>query len=181
MPEGYKRLLAIAFEIVYRFFILNRIHIVRDQRLSPQGIVIIDELELHLHPTLAQESLIRLMKAFPDLQFIVSTHSPAIVSNIHNDGVYTKVLRLNPDHSFIELGDFYGADYGDTLVRSMGSYGRLHELEVLEELYREAYYAGDKDGMEQTREELLEFYQPAEQARLWTDAIISRWEHNLQD
>lgn len=180
LPEGYKRLIAIAFEICYRFFILNKNVIVHEPDAEPKGIVLIDELELHLHPTLAQESLIRLTKTFPEVQFIVSTHSPAIISNLHNDGQQNKIYRLNPDHSAEEIDDFFGAEYGDTLVMSMGSYGRLHELEVLEELYREFYIAGDNEGKGKVADDLLHMFEPSTLSRRWQAEIISKWEERLR-
>ena len=176
LPEGHKRLIAISFEICYRFFVLNKNIIVQAPHVEPQGIVLIDELELHLHPTLAQESLIRLTKTFPKVQFIVSTHSPAIISNLHNDGEQNKIFRLKPDHSAEEMDDFFGAEYGDTLVTTMGSYGRLHELELLEELYREYTAARDEEGKRQVSADLLKMFEPSPLASRWQRETIRKWE-----
>ena len=175
LPEGHKRLLAIAFEICYRFFILNRNIIVNEPLTHPHGIALVDELELHLHPTLAQESLIRLTQTFPQVQFIISTHSPAIISNIHNDGQYCKIYRLNRDHQAVVIDDFFGAEYGDTLVLSMGSYGRLHQLELLEEMYREYFQDGDNEGKCQVEKELEKLFQPSDMAKRWMRETIDKW------
>lgn len=180
LPEGHKRLLAIAFEISYRFFILNRNIIVQEPQTHPQGIALVDELELHLHPTLAQESLIRLTQTFPQVQFIITTHSPAIISNIHNDGRYCKIYRLDRDHRAVLLDDFFGAEYGDTLVLSMGSYGRLHQLEMLEEMYREYSQDGNNEGKHQVESELEELFRPSEMAKQWMRETIDNWERSTQ-
>jgi len=49
------------------------------------GIVLIDEIELHLHPTWQSTIMARLQATFPCVQFIVTTHSPAILTNIKNE------------------------------------------------------------------------------------------------
>ena len=77
LPAGYNRLFSIAFDLAYRLFILRK-----DNEDEPHGIVIIDEVDLHLHPTLEQEVIERLRRTFPTVQFIVSTHSPLVLSNL---------------------------------------------------------------------------------------------------
>jgi WD40 repeat protein len=52
------------------------------------GIVLIDEVELHLHPTWQRKILIQLQKAFPNLQFIVTTHSPLVLGGIPDGQVH---------------------------------------------------------------------------------------------
>lgn len=51
------------------------------------GIVLIDEIDLHLHPQWQREVVPRLERAFPSVQFIVTTHSPQVVSQLHPDSV----------------------------------------------------------------------------------------------
>lgn len=50
--------------------------------------VIIDEVENHLHPTMQREILLSLTRAFPNARFIVSTHSPLVVSSVREANVY---------------------------------------------------------------------------------------------
>jgi len=51
------------------------------------GIVIIDEIDVHLHISLQKKVLPFLIKAFPRVQFIVSTHSPFVITSTNNDTV----------------------------------------------------------------------------------------------
>lgn len=51
------------------------------------GIVLIDEVDLHLHPAWQQRILASLLETFPEIQFIVTTHSPQVVSTIKNDRI----------------------------------------------------------------------------------------------
>ena len=76
LPAGYKRLYYIVFDIAYRSYLLNG-------HTDSSGIVLIDELDLHLHPSLEQEVLQRFRNTFPHIQFIVSTHSPLVISNLN--------------------------------------------------------------------------------------------------
>ncbi|GEN82856.1 hypothetical protein SLU01_11680 [Sporosarcina luteola] len=56
-------------------------------------VVLIDEIENHLHPSLQREILPKLINAFPDLQFIVTTHSPFVVNSLENSTVYALKFR----------------------------------------------------------------------------------------
>ena len=85
LPSGYNRIFSIAFDLAYRLFVLRK-----DNEEDPHGIVIIDEIDLHLDPTLKQEVLERLHLTFPTLQFIVSAETSSILSNLANtNGVYS--------------------------------------------------------------------------------------------
>lgn len=60
------------------------------QNISPEelcGIAIIDEIDVHLHISLQKKVLPFLIKAFPKVQFIVSTHSPFVITSTDNDTV----------------------------------------------------------------------------------------------
>ena len=74
LPAGYCRLYSIVLDLSYRAFILNKTN-------EPRGIVIIDEVDLHLHPSLEQEVVNCLQGVFPEIQFIISSHSAAVISN----------------------------------------------------------------------------------------------------
>jgi predicted ATP-binding protein involved in virulence len=117
LPQGYNRLLSIVFDIAYRSYILNNGE-------DSEGIVFIDEIELHLHPTLQQEVLERFQKTFPKIQFIVSTHSPLVISNLKADGQVNKIIKLEHEGDFYEneeVSNVFGIDYTTNLVEVMGS------------------------------------------------------------
>lgn len=56
---------------------------------AAQGVVLIDEIDLHLHPRWQRVVVPNLIAAFPSLQFVVSTHSPQVLSSVANDQVRT--------------------------------------------------------------------------------------------
>lgn len=75
LPAGYKRILYIVIDIAFRCYLLNK-------GKDTDGIVIIDEVDLHLHPSLEAKVVERLHKTFPQIQFIMTTHSALVISNL---------------------------------------------------------------------------------------------------
>jgi predicted ATP-binding protein involved in virulence len=83
--------------------------------------VLIDEIELHLHPTLQQEILQRLQKTFPKIQFIATTHSPLVISNFKADA-NNKIIKLEHDgnsYSNEDVENVFGLDYSTNLSEIM--------------------------------------------------------------
>ena len=77
LSQGEKSLFCLVGDIARRLFILNS-HLINP--LEGNGIVIIDEIDLHLHAGWQQTVLKNLTETFPNVQFIVSTHSPQVLS-----------------------------------------------------------------------------------------------------
>ncbi len=126
LPMGYKRLFSMVIDIAYRSYILNR-------DIDSNGIVLIDELELHLHPTLQQDVLQRLRRTFPNIQFIVTTHSPLIVSNFKANST-NKIIRLEYEdnkYSNQNVENVFGIDYNTGLTEIMGANYRESEIDKL--------------------------------------------------
>ncbi len=84
LSDGEKCLLALAGDLARRM-VLAAPRIA--DPLALPAVVIIDEIELHLHPGLQRIILPRLMKVFPRTQFIVSTHSPQVLSSVRAEKV----------------------------------------------------------------------------------------------
>ena len=92
-----QRLLSILSQI-YAICVNNQISISKYHEIS--GVLLIDEAENHLHPKWQKVFLKNILNLFPNLQIIVSTHSPFIVSSIENSRVY--VCQSETDYSIIE-------------------------------------------------------------------------------
>lgn len=82
LPSGFSSILNIYLEI-FMFSVMQNI-----ENSELQGIVIIDEIDAHLHISLQKKILSFLKKSFPKIQFIVSTHSPFVINSIENCIVY---------------------------------------------------------------------------------------------
>lgn len=95
MSAGFKAMINIAAEIAYRCVELNGFLGVNVVKQTP-GIVLIDEVDLYLHPHWQQHVLADLQEAFPLFQFIVTTHSPFIVQSVDTNNVITLDAILSP-------------------------------------------------------------------------------------
>ena len=78
LSEGERTLTALAADIARRLAIANP----GTPPLEGRGIVLIDEIELHLHPTWQVRVLSSLRRTFPNLQLVVTTHSPLVLSRV---------------------------------------------------------------------------------------------------
>ncbi len=154
LPLGYRRVLSMVFEIAYRNFILNKRVLLDDRVMEPEGVVIIDEVELHLHPALTQEIVERLSFVFPNIQFIVSTHSPLVLSNLKEDEG-NKIIALSQDSEKVyhirELDNVYGLDYNTTISEVLQTPARPHKLEMLKQLYVTYGLEEDFEGMSEIK------------------------------
>lgn len=115
LPAGYKRLFGIVLDIAYRSLLLNP-----NRGTDSRGIAIIDEIDLHLHPELEKIALEALVETFPNLQFIVSTHSPVVLSGLKTTDGQNKILRLSlGEETPSEIPDVYGLDYNSIVQEIM--------------------------------------------------------------
>lgn len=80
LSQGQKTLVALTGDLALRLVMLNP---AAKAPLEGQGIVVIDEVELHLHPMWQQRVISGLRKTFPNIQFIVTTHSPQVLSTVN--------------------------------------------------------------------------------------------------
>ena len=83
LSDGYHVFIALVADIARRAVMLNEID-GADAPARVEGVVLIDELDLHLHPRWQRVALPRLRDAFPRLQFIITTHSPQVLSSAEN-------------------------------------------------------------------------------------------------
>jgi predicted ATP-binding protein involved in virulence len=81
LSDGQRTMAGMVAEIAYRCVILNG-HLGENAVRNSRGIVLIDELDMHLHPNWQRQVVGDLKAAFPNLQFIATTHSPFIVQSL---------------------------------------------------------------------------------------------------
>ncbi len=90
LSDGYHVFLGLVADLARRCVTLNP-HLGRRAVEEATGIVLIDEIELHLHPRWQRVAVRQLRAAFPRIQFIITTHSPQVLSSVENSEVI--VLR----------------------------------------------------------------------------------------
>lgn len=150
LPAGYKRLYSIVLDLAYRAYLLNR-----RIDVEPTGLVMIDEIDLHLHPSLETEIVKRFTLTFPKLQFIMTSHSPLIVSNLSPDEKQNKIFRLVAgEKQPHELPDLFGIDYDDVLLDWMGGIPRNEEVEFLQMAIKRAIQMENTQLFNMRRKEL---------------------------
>lgn len=111
LSQGEKSMMALVGDIARRLAMMNQS---LDNPLHGDGIVLIDEVDLHLHPRW-QRSLIRqLSETFPNCQFVLTTHSPLVISDAKDVLVYV----LN-DGEIHEHNGLYGLDANQVLLEVM--------------------------------------------------------------
>jgi len=81
LSDGYRSMMAIVADIAHRAARLNP-HLGERAAREVTGIVLIDELDLHLHPKWQRYVVRNLKEAFPHIQFMVTTHSPFIIQSL---------------------------------------------------------------------------------------------------
>jgi predicted ATP-binding protein involved in virulence len=137
LPAGYRRLFSIVFDIAYRAFILqlrgnsNHFPISLKKPEDVSGIVVIDEIDLHLHPALQQEVIQRFQRTFPNIQFIVSTHAPLVMSNVEQDR-NNQIYKLSHNQSeyTIEPVKLYGMDIASITEYALETTPRNIEIDL---------------------------------------------------
>lgn len=113
LSDGYRRLVSIITDMAARCVILNRSYWGKNAVIKTRGTAIIDEIDLHLHPSLQANIIKGLRNAFPEIQFIISTHSPMVMSGIKPDAnnvVYKMLYDSSAKKYYISEVNPYGLD-----------------------------------------------------------------------
>lgn len=85
LSDGEKNLIALIGDIARRFAIANPNH---SNPLNCEGIILIDEIDLHLHPSWQRMVVPKLLEVFPKCQFFISTHSPQVISHVRHQQIF---------------------------------------------------------------------------------------------
>lgn len=111
LSDGYRRVVNIVVDLAERCVMLNRGIFGMDSCSMTQGCVLIDEIDMHLHPSLQATVLRSLRRTFPLLQIIATTHAPIVMSNVKTDDE-NSVFRLTytEGHYLVETINTYGMD-----------------------------------------------------------------------
>jgi predicted ATP-binding protein involved in virulence len=99
-----------------------------DNPLEASAIVLIDEIELHLHPEWQRMIIPRLTKTFPNCQFIVTTHSPQVLSHVDPECIH--ILDYDGDNVVVKRPEnSYGLDSNRILEDILGVSKRPQEIQ----------------------------------------------------
>lgn len=141
LSSGYAAILDIVVDLIIRME--NQTNKVFD--FSVPGIVLIDEIETHLHLALQKKILELLTTIFPNIQFIISTHSPFILNSLDNVAIYDLENKVFVEHGLSNIpyggiveGYFKANELSDQLKEKFTKYQELvHKTELTDEDFDE--------------------------------------------
>lgn len=175
LSDGVRAMVSLTADLALRCVRLNPKYGAEASKLT-RGIVLIDEVDLHLHPEWQQQVLHSLTAAFPLIQFIVTTHSPQVLSTVPADQI-----RVITRHSTGEwataapVEQTLGVESGHVLGEVMGvnPVPPVEAAKILEQ-YTEMIEAGahNSDGGQSLRQKLLTLYGEHHPVMLMTNRMI---------
>jgi predicted ATP-binding protein involved in virulence len=124
LSDGERGTLALVLDLTRRLAQANPS--LADPAAEAEAVVLIDEIELHLHPKWQRQIVHKLRAAFPRCQFIATTHSPQVIGEVKHERI--QIIAdgqvYSPTHS-------YGVDSSRVLEEVMGSDPRAKEVQSL--------------------------------------------------
>lgn len=141
LSGGYKAILSIVSDIAKRLSIANP-H--SNNPLGEEAIILIDELDLHLHPKWQKTITNDLKRTFPNCQFIITTHSPFIIQSLNKE----EVINIEKDDNE-ESGSFEGWSIEEIQEYEMGVKRKTDKFNVFIEQFSEAI---DDEEIEKAKE-----------------------------
>lgn len=136
LSAGYQSILWMVMDIAYRGALLNPD---ASEGLSQiEGIVLIDELDMHLHPSWQWNVITALEETFPRVQFIIATHSPIVISSCKHE----RLIHISEEQEVYYLPDAYAYSVEDVLRYRQGS---CEKPEIIEEWIKEFELAMNRE------------------------------------
>ena len=143
MSDGYRSTLSLIADIAYRMATLNPA--MGEDVLETPGTVMIDEIDLHLHPRWQARILEDLISIFPNVQFVTTTHSPLVVASVPKGNI----LMLGESSAVTPSTETKGRDASDVLITVLGASSRPENAAKLFRAFDSAVddddYTGAKD------------------------------------
>lgn len=149
LSDGYKGMISLAADIAYRMAALNPQLGIQVLEKSG-GLVLIDEIDLHLHPAWQQRVLDNLTEIFPRVQFIVSTHAPAVIHSVRTENL--RILNGNQVNQV--YGQVYGKDIQSVLNEIMDAKERPEKVTGLFDRFYQLLEENKLDEAEKVLDEL---------------------------
>ncbi len=136
MSAGYRSMIGMVADLAYRMALLNPQ--LKENATKAPGVVLIDEIDLHLHPKWQWRVIKDLKRVFPKVHFIVTTHSPIIIASNEDN----EIIRLYKDDGQIKF-DVPKAPFGmlmeDVLTDIMHADSRSPEVQATIERVRQLF------------------------------------------
>ncbi|HCL4437463.1 TPA: AAA family ATPase [Clostridium botulinum] len=152
LSGGYKAILSIVSDIAKRLATANPDSL---NPLEEQGIILIDELDLHLHPKWQKTIANDLKRTFPNCQFIVTTHSPFIIQSLNKE----EVINIEKDCNESD-GSFEGWSIEEIQEYEMGVQTKTDKYKEFLEKFSQAIDNEEDEKAKALYEELIKMIHP---------------------
>ena len=127
LSDGEKNLITLVGDIARKLSIANPNS---KEPLKGEGIILIDEIDLHLHPQWQRLMIPQLTNLFPNCQFIVTTHSPQVISHVKHENLF--LLKSNNNTlSYSNASESYGMNTDRILEDLLETDARPKEEKLL--------------------------------------------------
>jgi predicted ATP-binding protein involved in virulence len=136
LSDGERSFLALICDLSRRLALANPQLV---DPLSGLGVVLIDELELHMHPRWQREISEKLRATFPNIQFIATTHSPFVIQSLRPG----ELINLDPDE-IKEYADKNIKEYADKSIEDIAENVMGVELPQKSERYQQMMIAAEE-------------------------------------
>lgn len=113
LSDGEKGIISLVADIAYRMALLNPDLL--EHVLETSGVVLIDEIDMHLHPAWQKKIVNNLTQIFPNIQFVMTTHSPSILVNVRRENIWV----LDGFELYHPQNNTYGRTVGEVLQEVM--------------------------------------------------------------
>ena len=167
LSQGEKSLMALVGDIARRLAMMNP---TLENPLEGTGIILIDEIELHLHPQWQRSVIPNLQKTFPNIQFIITTHSPQVLSRVHRDNIFI----LDNTEVYQPSSNPIGRDTNGILEEVMQVSKRPKEIQELSDKYFSLLNRNQFDEAQLIRTELEQQLDKDDPIFVGADALITR-------
>ena len=135
LSDGEKCTLALIGDLARRLSLANPSG---KNPLLGEGVVLIDEIELHMHPAWQREILSKLKKIFPNIQFIITTHSPQVLGESGEDFTTFSLYITDRELKFTKTGPLTGWNSNYILEEQMGTASLNRETkELISSMYKD--------------------------------------------
>jgi len=151
LSDGEKCTLALIGDLARRLSLANPS---RKNPLRGEGVVLIDEIELHMHPAWQREILSKLKKTFPNVQFIITTHSPQVLGEAGDDFNIFSLKVEDDELEYDKINPLIGWDSNYILEDYMGTTSlNLQTVILIDNMYK-SYENGDYKAAREKAQEL---------------------------
>lgn len=151
LSAGYQSLLFMLMDISFRLALLNPKY---PSFNTAPGIIVIDEIDMHLHPKWQWNVIKALETTFPNVQFIIATHSPIVISSCKN----VNLIQIDDNQNVLYLPEAYAYNIQDVVELRQGSSSIPKELSELSEKFDEYLSSNQINEARDIYQEMLDRY-----------------------